>query len=433
MAGLRIFVSSTCVDLDAQRAQVRSLLERMGYEPVMSEYSDVLFDHRIHTHTSCVKEISNADMAILLIGSRFGGTIVPEALTDVDIEEIGKSSNKSDIILNNKSNLSITQVEVLKAIESDVPLFVFIDSKVHSDHHLYQKNKGKDFSDKIIYPSIEKPETAKYIFEFINFITHRFSNNAITSYSNFSDIENHLIKQWSMSFQRLLREERDKSVEARRNDTLLEQIQDLKAAVLQSISPGSGKEIARSVLQYRRLIDFLIQMNSIGTKVNLSEFSGSFEELLSQFGITEIIFSGARPGTFTKTLLIRDGDYLRARIPDERFIEFYREWENFSQLERDTKEAVLDGLEGNEAIGMTMVTHVNHNYDGEDFSSDDADHSPLHSEGFWSDATIELLRELWEKGRTASEIGDVLGVSRNAVIGKAHRLGLKSRPSPVKK
>ncbi len=51
----------------------------------------------------------------------------------------------------------------------------------------------------------------------------------------------------------------------------------------------------------------------------------------------------------------------------------------------------------------------------------------------WTDERIEQLRSMWEKGLTASQIADELGgVSRNAVIGKAHRLGLKSRPSPVK-
>ncbi|PAL19439.1 GcrA family cell cycle regulator [Sphingopyxis sp. GW247-27LB] len=51
----------------------------------------------------------------------------------------------------------------------------------------------------------------------------------------------------------------------------------------------------------------------------------------------------------------------------------------------------------------------------------------------WTDQRIEQLRSMWEKGLTASQIADELGgVSRNAVIGKAHRLGLKSRPSPVK-
>ena len=51
----------------------------------------------------------------------------------------------------------------------------------------------------------------------------------------------------------------------------------------------------------------------------------------------------------------------------------------------------------------------------------------------WTDERIDRLKHLWTKGMTASQIADELGgVSRNAVIGKAHRLGLQSRPSPVK-
>jgi len=51
----------------------------------------------------------------------------------------------------------------------------------------------------------------------------------------------------------------------------------------------------------------------------------------------------------------------------------------------------------------------------------------------WTDERIEQLKTLWGQGMTASQIADELGgVSRNAVIGKAHRLGLESRPSPVK-
>ena len=51
----------------------------------------------------------------------------------------------------------------------------------------------------------------------------------------------------------------------------------------------------------------------------------------------------------------------------------------------------------------------------------------------WTDERIAQLTKMWEGGATASQIAEELGdVSRNAVIGKAHRLGLKARPSPVK-
>ena len=51
----------------------------------------------------------------------------------------------------------------------------------------------------------------------------------------------------------------------------------------------------------------------------------------------------------------------------------------------------------------------------------------------WTDERIERLKKMWHDGAPASQIADELGgVSRNAVIGKAHRLGLEQRPSPVK-
>jgi len=51
----------------------------------------------------------------------------------------------------------------------------------------------------------------------------------------------------------------------------------------------------------------------------------------------------------------------------------------------------------------------------------------------WTDDRVAMLRELWTKGLSASQIAVQLGgVSRNAVIGKAHRLGLESRPSPIR-
>lgn len=51
----------------------------------------------------------------------------------------------------------------------------------------------------------------------------------------------------------------------------------------------------------------------------------------------------------------------------------------------------------------------------------------------WSETTIVRLRELWTEGHSTAEIGRRLGVSKNAVVGKAHRLDLPARPSPIRR
>ncbi|HEY7581496.1 MAG TPA: GcrA family cell cycle regulator [Acetobacteraceae bacterium] len=51
----------------------------------------------------------------------------------------------------------------------------------------------------------------------------------------------------------------------------------------------------------------------------------------------------------------------------------------------------------------------------------------------WAEETIFRLRMLWDEGLSTAEIGRRLGVSKNAVVGKAHRLDLPARPSPIRR
>ena len=51
----------------------------------------------------------------------------------------------------------------------------------------------------------------------------------------------------------------------------------------------------------------------------------------------------------------------------------------------------------------------------------------------WTDAMIARLRALWADGHSTAEIGRRMGISKNAVVGKAHRLQLAGRQSPVKR
>ncbi len=51
----------------------------------------------------------------------------------------------------------------------------------------------------------------------------------------------------------------------------------------------------------------------------------------------------------------------------------------------------------------------------------------------WTDEVIERLKSLWAEGLSTAEIGRRMGISKNAVVGKAHRLSLPPRPSPIRR
>lgn len=53
-------------------------------------------------------------------------------------------------------------------------------------------------------------------------------------------------------------------------------------------------------------------------------------------------------------------------------------------------------------------------------------------DSIWNEARVGELVQLWQAGLSTAEIGRRLGISKNAVVGKAHRLDLPARPSPIR-
>ena len=51
----------------------------------------------------------------------------------------------------------------------------------------------------------------------------------------------------------------------------------------------------------------------------------------------------------------------------------------------------------------------------------------------WTAEAIDQLRGFWAEGHSTAEIGRRMGISKNAVVGKAHRLNLPARPSPIRR
>ena len=51
----------------------------------------------------------------------------------------------------------------------------------------------------------------------------------------------------------------------------------------------------------------------------------------------------------------------------------------------------------------------------------------------WNESNVARLKELWDQGLPTAQIGKLLGFTKNAVVGKAHRIGLERRPSPIRR
>lgn len=363
MAEIKVFVSSTCYDLSILRSQLRLFISNLGYSPIMSDYADVLYDPRIHTHTSCVDEVSNCDILVLIIGSRYGGKASPESLNRINFDLLSNESSNTDF-LKEKGLLSVTQLEVLKAIESSMPVYTFIEKRVWHDHALYEKNKASEIADKIIYPSIEKQETAKYIFNFINFVRLRTRGNNIFTFEKGQDIEDVLKKQWSGYFQRLLQEERFADQNRKRIDVLSDQFEDLKTAILSSIENVDQRETANGIVRYRRLSEVLF-----GLRIPFQEMCSSTEsfiELLKRNEIVDIIdarefgFNQSR-AMAPRTLFIKyDGTFYESRIPIGAIPDFENEWDSFKNIKMKSKEIILDALRDMYRPSLLVRYHHEH-------------------------------------------------------------------------
>ena len=266
--------------------------------------------------------------------------------------------SKGNKLLETPNKISITHLEIFKAIESDIPIFTFIDVKVLHDHLFYEKNKDKGILDSLEFPSIEKKESAIFIFEFINFLRLRSKNNSIVEFGRLADIEDYLRKQWSALFQRLLFEQKIMKSESRRLDAFSEELKDIKSLILSSISAGHAKEVGRGVLKYRRLVDFLNLFNHPKIQeILLSDIS--WEELWKRLDIKELkvmeLNRGLRPTVY---LIKSDGTFYLTRYNVAIIQGIAIDWNAFRNLAVPVKQEVVAALTENlshSSIGAPVI------------------------------------------------------------------------------
>lgn len=221
MAIPRVFISSTCYDLKHIRENLKYFVRTIGYEPVLSEEGAVFYNPNLHTHDSCLSEVPNCQMLVLIIGGRYGGTFID-------------------------SDSSITNEEYREAIKSKIPVFALVESSVYSDHFVYTKNKNNESvnHEEIEYPSSNSTK----IFGFIDEVRSNSINNAIVPFKDFSDIESYLRQQWAGMMFSFLSSQNEKNRVADMMSYLVnvsDKIEFLSTQLLKSVGSNESKALVK--------------------------------------------------------------------------------------------------------------------------------------------------------------------------------------------
>ncbi|EJB5285230.1 DUF4062 domain-containing protein [Vibrio vulnificus] len=188
MAKLRVFISSTYYDLKHVRSYVATFIEKMGYEPTLSEKGRIAYDPANPLDESCYRDATATDILVLIIGGRYGS-----ATSETDVELSQKSSNDDFY----KRYESVTRKEFETAHAQGIPTYIVVEKSVMSEYETFKKNRDNQT---INYAHVDSVN----IFYFLDEILNKGRNNPLYQFEQPQEIENWLKAQWSGYFKALL-------------------------------------------------------------------------------------------------------------------------------------------------------------------------------------------------------------------------------------
>jgi hypothetical protein len=150
----------------------------LGYEPVLSENGMVAYSPDAAPVDSCYREAGSADIFVVIIGGRYGSSTDREARGQREFY---------------KRYESATRLEYETALASNVPTYIVVDRDVYSEFETFQKNRKSKRTKYAFVDSVN-------IFYFIEAILAQRGNNPLYKFSEVSEIENWLRKQWAGLF-----------------------------------------------------------------------------------------------------------------------------------------------------------------------------------------------------------------------------------------
>ncbi len=180
----KIFISSTFYDLKYARENIGKFVEEIGFKAIRFETGNVGYVPYQTLDSSCYEAMKTADMAILVIGGKYGSSASDE--------------NSDDKFQRYKS---ITRKEFDVAVKNKIPVYVFIEASVFHEYNTYAKNKDKIESGafSLNYCSVDNVNIFRFIEEIYN-----IPGIPVWAFNHISDIGETLKQQWASLFLKYL-------------------------------------------------------------------------------------------------------------------------------------------------------------------------------------------------------------------------------------
>jgi hypothetical protein len=283
-----VFVSSTFYDLRYVRESLKRFIEEFGYTAVLSEEGAVFYNPATNAAQSCMSEIPNVQLFVLVIGGRYGS----------------KMPNSEE---------SVTNAEYQKAVQEKVPVFALVEQGTYNDFQLYRHNIAQShLLDSITFPNADSTK----IFDFISQVQNAAVNNALYPFRAYSDIETYLRSQWAgMMYSFLTRSA--ESAKVADSLTILEGISARTELIAAQILRNVGQVIDQLAVNFlqkmlvSRAVSDMRYVNLSPTPVDIIKYDTLQECVTALFGRP---FSVIGPGQDRGTVINGAGEISAARL-----------------------------------------------------------------------------------------------------------------------
>lgn len=228
----RIFVSSTFYDLKYIREDLSNFIKAHDFDPIMFEDGDIGYTPWKELDSSCYETMKSADMVILIIGGNYGS----------------RATNEDNGFEN---YLSVTRKEFQTALNSRIPIYTFVDSKVLTEYETFDLNLEALRSN----PKSIKFKNTKDInvFYFIREI-YQLGDLVVTSFERSDDIKEFLSKQWSDMFKKYLQFLKD-DIQIKTLDKTIDGMKDV-VGEMKIMLEGVGKKVLNEdTEEYKEIIE----------------------------------------------------------------------------------------------------------------------------------------------------------------------------------